>query len=373
MTGRKAGVRWQVFTGSHFEVGKQLGEYWVTRIGALADDPYGAAFLKRYPYPEWLTSLWREEHEPLLNYFLRHFPELTEEISGMVHGVNSAGLRTTFPTMFGLALGEADEEIFGCSTIAARTDAGAVLAHNEEDDWRFPLCFARVRITEGAKQREFLSASHPFQLFGSSTGATASFAFTGNSIGMSEKQTATIRSNLFSRTPKTVLSRMMLEQEDVSGVEAILSGHHSVLPNHWFVADETTTYSIQIRPVSRVSSSNSAAAQVRFAPVKEDISYHTNHFLSGRRTGDRWSWGKGAYEESEQRLKRLQRLASKNGDTSEDALVAVLAALREKTNQGRRSTTATISFSVRRGQVTGKAVSYFGGTAESVGSETIVL
>ncbi|MDO9326102.1 MAG: hypothetical protein Q7T80_14220, partial [Methanoregula sp.] len=243
---------WLTFEGTHFEIGYQLGKYWISRIQSLSDVPDGTEFLEKYTYIKWLNDPWNKEHEPLLGYFLEHFPDLVEELSGMVQGINDYGgkIRTTFPTLFGLLLGEVDEEVFGCSTIAYRFGSETLLAHNEEDEkFRFPLCFARVRIESDQGNKEFLSVSHPFQLFGSSAGATPSFAFTGNSIKMDKQRKARIRGSLRCRVPKTVLSRLMLEQDGIPAVKRLLRSHHSTLPNHWFVVDNKSIWSVQLRPL----------------------------------------------------------------------------------------------------------------------------
>jgi hypothetical protein len=57
-----------------------------------------------------------------------------------------------------------------------------ILAHNEEEEMHYPLCYPRVRLRHKSGNREFLTVSYPFQFFGSAVGANSTLAFTGNSI-----------------------------------------------------------------------------------------------------------------------------------------------------------------------------------------------
>ncbi len=348
--------QWLTFEGTHFEIGYLLGKYWISRIQSLPDESGGTEFLEQYNYIKWLNDPWNEEHEPLLGYFLEHFPDLIEELSGMVQGINDYGgkIRTTFPTLFGLLLGEVDEEVFGCSTIACRSGSETLLAHNEEDDkFRFPLCFAHVSLKSEQGSKKFLSVSHPFQLFGSSVGATPSFAFTGNSIKMDKQRKARIRESLRCRVPKTVLSRLMLEQEGIPAVKRLLSAHHSTLPNHWFVADTKNIWSVQLLPLA--FGYLSPKSQMIWVSVKEAIAFHTNHFQGLDRSYTTWSGNKAYQKESERRLKKLIALQASEKDCSAAGLRKVLLSLRNSSKYLERNTAATILFKVQPKGVSGDA------------------
>lgn len=363
---------WLTFEGTHFEIGYQLGKYWISRIQSLSDEPHGKEFLKKYDYIKWLKDSWNKEHEPLLGYFLEHFPDLVEELSGMVQGINEFGgkIRTTFPTIFGLMLGEVDEEVFGCSTIACRIGNETLLVHNEEDEkFRFPLCFARVRIKRDQGNKEFLSVSHPFQLFGSSAGATPSFALTGNSIKMDKKRKARIRGSLRCRVPKTVLSRLMLEQDGIPAVKRLLGAHHSALPNHWFVVDRKHIWSAQLLPLAY--GYLLPKSQMIWAHVKKDIAFHTNHFQGLAKSYTTWSSNKAYQKESEKRLRKLISLQASEKDRSAAGLRNVLLSLRNSRKDLERNTAATILFKVNPKEVMGDADSYFNGEIDVIGPCTI--
>lgn len=359
--------RWLGFEGTHFDVGYQLGKYWVSRIQSLSGDPVGTKFLKKYNYIKWLNAPWNKEHEPLLGYFLEHFPHLVEELSGMVQGINECGgkIQTTFPTLFGLILGEVDEEVFGCSTIACRSGRETLLAHNEEDDkFRFPLCFARVSLKSERRNKEFLSVSHPFQLFGSSVGATPSFAFTGNSIKMDKQRTEGIRKSLRCRVPKTIFSRLMLEQDGIPAVKRLFGAHHSALPNHWFVVDTNNIWSAQLLPLA--CGCQSPKSQMNWVPVKDVIAFHTNHFQRLNRSHKTWSYYKGYQKESERRLRKLISLQASEKDCSAAGLRKVLLSLRGSSKSLEKNTAATILFKVQPKRVIGDADNYFSETIDVI-------
>ncbi len=359
---------WLRFEGTHFDVGYQLGKYWVTRIQSLSGEPGGTEFLEQYNYIKWLNDPWNKEHEPLLGYFLEHFPDLVEELSGMVQGINEYGgkIRTTFPTLFGLMLGEVDEEVFGCSTIACRSGRETILAHNEEDDkFRFPLCFARVSLKSEGRNKEFLSVSHPFQFFGSSVGATPSFAFTGNSIKMDKQRKERIRKSMRRRVPKTVFSRLMLEQDGIPAVKRLLGAHHSALPNHWFMVDTNNIWSAQLLPLA--FGYQSPKSQMIWVSVKKAIAFHTNHFQGLDRSCTTWSCNKAYQKESERRLRKLISLQASEKDCSAAGLRKVLLSLRGSSKSLERNTAATILFKVQPKSVSGDADNYFNGIIDAIG------
>jgi hypothetical protein len=76
-------------------------------------------------------------------------------------GPANAGYNACFKTMFRETLGEIDREWLDCSTIAHRGANAMFLAHNEMDDCRYPLCYARVRLHKKTWIiQEFLTVSY---------------------------------------------------------------------------------------------------------------------------------------------------------------------------------------------------------------------
>jgi hypothetical protein len=89
-------IRWETFEGTHFEVGRKLGHYWVRRLEACRKSVYGRRFLKKY-HEEWLAeSQITQEHKCLLGTLERHFPSLVEEIEGMAQGAKDKRYKASF-------------------------------------------------------------------------------------------------------------------------------------------------------------------------------------------------------------------------------------------------------------------------------------
>lgn len=367
-----ANVHWETFEGTHFQVGYKLGKYWVERLNGMKSN-YGKLFLKKNPYERWLADdYWSKDHEHLGCTFSRHFPLLVEELNGMVQGARDAGCKVSFKSMFRLSLGEADGELHGCSTIAHKGTNEIILAHNEEEERRFPLCYARVRLLNESRDREFLTVSYPFQFFGSAVGANSTLAFTGNSIGMIKRRKNEIKHTLSGRVPKTVFSRLMLEEPHISGIERLLGRHHAILPSHWYIASRTRIASAQIRP--RASVKHDAATQLSVSDIRPETSCHTNHFQKGRSAS--WSWSKSCTKESTNRLKRLETLAQElsrraDGSVSTSSFKKVLKKHRVQPPSGMKGTSATIILSVGQSETTVDAIDYFDGEPIRVGMEEI--
>src|SRR5260370_5962365 len=107
-------VRWETFEGTNFNVGRQLGCYWVRRLNACRKP----GLVKTYR--EWLRETeWTQDYEYLYQTIRCEFPSLVRELKGMVKGTIDAGWKeASFQSMFHLSLGETDEQVPGCSTIA---------------------------------------------------------------------------------------------------------------------------------------------------------------------------------------------------------------------------------------------------------------
>ncbi len=363
-------VRWETFEGTNYEIGYQLGQHWARRLKQLSVNPYGRAFLRRNPYHTWLREPWRRNREGLLLSFLQSFPQLLEEVCGMAQGARAEGIEASLHGILGLILGEDDEELFGCSTIVSEHGDETILAHNEEDyPERFPLCFARVRLRTNDGIRNFLSVSHPFQLFGSSAGATPEFAFSSNSIGMTKERKRRIKESLRDRVPKTALSRLMLERRDTVAIRKLLESHHSTLPNHWFVVSRGAIWSVELRPVANVK--DAAKSQVRFTRIRGKEAYHTNHFHEGNGANEYWTRCSFDIAESKRRLSALKELASVRQQHTAKELRRILHTLREEYVGAMARTAATIVVRLRSGRTTANADYYFDGDAKLVGRRTI--
>jgi hypothetical protein len=134
-------VRWETFEGTNFTVGRQLGRYWVRRLNACRK----RCLVKTYR--ELLRETkWTKDYEYLYQTIRCEFPFLVRELEGMVKGTIDAGWKASFTSMFALSLGETDNYVLGCSTIAHHDAYEMILAHNEEYDPPDPLCYARVRL-----------------------------------------------------------------------------------------------------------------------------------------------------------------------------------------------------------------------------------
>jgi hypothetical protein len=317
----KSNLCWVKFKGTHRVIGRQLGAYWAKRLCACENSGYGSRFLQNKQYKERLTKKWSENDEGLFGELFRtsqrYFPSLNDELEGMVEGVNGTtkkyGYTADIKTIFREALGEIDDEKLDCSTIAHRGVSEMSLAHNEMDDSRYPLCYARVRLEkQPGVIRQFLTVSYPFQFFGSAAGANSAIVFTGNSIGMRGRRKEQVRRSLDGRVAKTVFSRMLLEQSRLSSVERLLRRYPAVLPCHWYIATRARVIVYaQIRP--RASAKADPTEQLCFQAANQEISCHTNHF-QGDRSGS-WLWSnRSDRKDSICRLESLETLVGKSGN-----------------------------------------------------------
>lgn len=346
--------RWEKFEGNHFEVGRLLGLYWGQRLTDFNHTGYGRYILRLLKKPRRLRGQILLEKE-----FSKKFPKVADELDGMVEGIRAAGYRkASFGLIFRFAVGEIDGHLLGCSTIVRRAPRVTFLAHNEEDEELVPLCYAHVKIKDEPSKPEFLSISYPFQLFGSSVGANAKIAVTGNSIGMDDKTYRYLKRTLSSRISKTVLSRLILEQNSIEDVIKLLRSSRAALPNHWYVASASKVVSIELRPTTR-----SRADQVRVFTVRRNTECHTNHFQHG--DWKRWVWNKRERDESTDRLGRLQSLArcphdsTGSGRATMGRLHRVLRALRSQTDDGEATTLSTVVMAVGRHGTTVQMYDYF--------------
>ncbi|MFI5305600.1 MAG: hypothetical protein ACHQYP_12500 [Nitrospiria bacterium] len=345
-------MEWLELEGNYQEVGYQLGKWWGKYIKRLEKKPEGQQFLRsdHGKYKTWLRTGWSDDLLPLFRNAVIHFPELISEIAGMTRGVIDAGLKTSIPAMFALTLGETDED---CSSLTVRSNQGYILGHNEEDDYKYPLCFAKVKLKTPSGTRSFASISHPFQLLGSSAGMTASFAFQGNSIGYAGKEEKLLAS-WSSRIPKTFFSRKMLEMDSINEIVALFSRHHTTLPNHHYVCFPDAAYSLEIRP--KLDPLLSPSNQISVRTINETVDVHTNHFSFNGSIDDNWSWEKKYQKESINREKKLAILIEKERPTNALSVAEVLKDFAPKYPE---KTSATLCFDIRKTGVTCEAWYYF--------------
>jgi hypothetical protein len=245
-----------------------------------------------------------------------------------------------------------------------------ILAHNEEEEMRYPLCYPRVRLRHKSGNREFLTVSYPFQFFGSAVGANSTLAFTGNSIGMSPVLRERIRRSMDGRVPKTVLSRLMLERSSLSGIERLLRRYPALLPAHWYVASRTEIRSAQMRPRASVKY---PGRQFEWREVEETTS-HTNHFQHGPCAS--WFSSKREENDSKRNLERLQHTlatSSVSGSAPTNVIMGDLQSVLEEFRMkwGKEDTAATIVVAVGRSESRMKAYDHFDGGTVELPTQTI--
>ena len=271
--------------GSNYEIGFELGKWWVKRITQL----------KFRGFESWLESRQFEtKYFPLMNYAYKNFPDLMAQIEGMADGISKRGWKTSIGNVFLYSIGEN----WGCSSFVVKQKDSVLMGHNEEDNKKYPLCVANVTLKCKAQKEpiEFVSASYPFQLFGSVGGMNRYLAFQGNSIGIKGKARR-LESTWNHRAPKAFLTRKMLECTSIGEIEELFGKHHSTLPSHHFIATYNKAYSLEIRPIMDIGENHEGSAkdQLRIKTV-EGFSTHTNHFIENGKPDLDWSWEvKGNY------------------------------------------------------------------------------
>ena len=287
--------------GSHYEIGYHLGKYWGDYFQKLEKNKgqgrQKKKLVEKYLH-EWISResrYWNREYEPLLENTMKHFPEIIYEIEGMEKGVTESGLSTSLMNMFELCLAETGDKECHCSSMVAKTKRGFVLGTNDEYTSVYPLLFAKVSLENGESSKRFASISHPFQLLGSAAGMNKHIAFQGNSIGFSNEVYQNLKKTWDCRIPKTVLSRKMLEMDDIDEVKSLLESYHTTLPNHHYIVSHDRAVSVDVVPklddIDRFKGN-----AIKIIEIK-DRHLHTNHFLKGNRSrqkpylkDDIWEW-----------------------------------------------------------------------------------
>jgi len=300
--------------GSHYKIGYEVGKYWgdyFQKYKKNKGQDQQEAVIKKY-LKDLISHKWNRELEPLLENTMKHFPDIIYEIAGMEKGVTESGLRTSLMSMFELSLGETGDESCHCSSIVAKTKKGFIMGTNDEDDDVYPLLFAKVSLENGKSSKRFASISHPFQLFGSAAGMNKQIAFQGNSIGFSDDVYQKLKKSWNLRIPKTVLSRKMLEMDNIDEVKSLLESCHTTLPNHHYVISHDRAFSVDVVP-KLDNIERSKGNTIKIIEIK-DRHFHTNHFIEGKGsrrksylTGETWKWSRAEdCNDSEDRFMKLE-------------------------------------------------------------------
>jgi len=347
------------FTGTHFDIGKELGKWWVEKINAIEDKKFLNKRNTRFKLR--LKDAWKDQHFPLLHYAYKNFPEIMDEIAGMAEGINEKGWKTSVENVFMYATGE----VWGCSSVLVRTDGGFLLGHNEEDDMVYPLCFANVHLKGENYDQKFVSVSYPFQLFGSVVGMNSSMAFQGNSIGTAGKLRM-LKSSWHKRAAKTFFTRKMLECHDIEEVEQLYHHHHAALPSHHFVAFKDEAYSLEIRPIEI---DQNPYGQMTSSLIKVDQIVHANHFiLNNGKTYQDWKWKDEDHTDknSNDRYSALKEIQWQESDNAE-SILKQLDTFRQ-TLKVSGVTSASLCFMITDEKISLHARAYF---SEKVPSEAL--
>lgn len=352
--------------GSNYEIGRKAGRFWGDYFQkyskTLKEGNQGKNLVNRY-LNKWIKDDWSHDFAPLLENTMKYFPDIMDEIAGMAKGVTDSGLRTSLTSVFALCLGETGDEGCHCSSIVARTDNGYVMGTNDEDYSDVdPLLFAKVSLRTGTSNKEFVSISYPFQLFGSAAGMNRYIAFQGNSIGFPDKVYQQIKDSWACRIPKTVLSRKMLEKNNMRAIQHLLESCHTTLPNHHYIMSHDKAFSVDVVP--RLETICYDGNVVKIIEI-EDKHFHTNHFLkatgSTRKTYLKdWKWAdKRDRADSEERYEKLkEELATKELLDYESIKEILQSMAAEKKYKGH--TSGSLFFKISKRAALCESFFYFG-------------
>ena len=340
--------KWVSFSGNRYKVAFDLGEYWAKY---WAEERKAGRKCKRFDLehhrhcsPSTEQSLARAQA-----LVARKFPALKKEIECMVAGINCAGVKANYAGLFAQVLGEAGP---GCATIGvlSKSGKGGMLSHNEEDSWDTPLCFSHVTISGPGAPRRFLSVSYPYQLFGSAAGATTRFAFSGNSIYLCSKLETAVRNTRAHRVPKTVLTRLLLEERSMAGAKQLLSEHHLLQANNLCFLTAAGPFKAQIVPNESLHSRKNL--QIVWEPPVDGRICQTNHL---RRDGQPVS-GTECPPGDWKRRDKLEGIAASDIDS-----VPKIEQKMYKDFSKRTETMATITFEISGGRMSCHVMHYFTG------------
>lgn len=363
-------MNWVSFEGNYYEVGYQLGYWWGTHVKRLRYTAPGKAFLAAPDgaYGQLLSQSWYEGYWPLFENMARRFPEICEELAGMSRGATDAGFPTTALDLLTLNLEEPLRVTPACSAIAIRRRGKVVLGHNEENERKYPLCFAKVTLRVNRRVKKFVSVSYPFEFFGGAVGMTPSFAFQNNSIGCSDQALA-LQKTWTQRIPKSIVMRKMLECSTKSEVESLLRSHHLTLPYHQYLCFAGAVYSIEVRPMLKPT--RVPSGQYVIHRLSDFVHRHTNHFVVGGKFDESWDWGSAWYlRQSRRRYALLGTVRRSDEAGTIQAVKDALMYLSQRTATARYSCATTL-FQIDRQGSSCQAWHHFGDRSQYVGQATL--
>jgi hypothetical protein len=358
-------MHWIHLEGDYFDIGYQLGWWWGQKFKRLQQTQNGQAFLQSHnkPYSYYLNRGWDDALYPLFENTVKFFPEVMGEIAGISQGATDAGFPATIPAIFALTIEEQDIQRHHCSAVVVKQQDGFVLGHNEENDQRYPLCYAKVSLSVGTKKRSFASVSYPFELLASSAGMTNTFAFQNNSIGHAnyEKQLSETWKN---RVPKVVILRKLLELTSIKEIKQLYASHHLALPFHQYICFADKAYSIEVRPI--LNPYALPRNQVCINEIKQLSHIHTNHFTRACQVDMDWAWDDRAdLLDTQARRLHLRQLFMQSQIVSDKNIRQALQHL-ARMDAYRDYTSATLLFKIQLNRNSCNAISYFNDRVEHI-------
>ncbi|NKB37928.1 MAG: hypothetical protein GKR93_12305 [Gammaproteobacteria bacterium] len=351
-------MRWIHLEGGYFDIGYQLGWWWGKTFKRQQTTGSAQAFLNalKKPYQDCLNRGWDDAIYPLLQNTIKYFPEVMEEIAGIAQGATDAGFATSIPSIFALCLEENDIQKHHCSAALVKQDNGFVLGHNEENDRRYPLCYAKVSLRTKSLQRSFVSISYPFELLASSAGMTRYFAFQNNSIGHAGYEEL-LENTWQRRVPKAVILRKLLDLTSLKEIKQLYSNYHLALPYHQYLCFADKAYSIEVRPL--LNPYKLPKNQVKINEMNKDSHIHTNHFIRNIQIDMNWIWSVEAdLLDTQARKLQLRNLLQQNPSLNKKNVKTALLKLARNPIY-RDYTSATLIFNIQRNKRSCNAVSYF--------------
>lgn len=299
--------------GDNYNIGKELGQFWGNYFTHLRDSKQKRHVAVYSDYKNWLTDE-RDNKKDMAKQSLvkDQFPDIWNEVQGMLEGVNESeiGFKATLGGLFACCLAESDEiwSNYACSTTVLREDDGYVMVHSDEYLSPGPLVAANVSLQKKDIKIGFLSISYPFQLLGSAAGCNKYFAIQGNSIGC-DKETY---DSGYDRIPKTVFSRLLLEETTPQGVRNLYMEYPCSLPSHHALITSKGVFSIEVRPGEGTGGKNGVnLTEIQLKPG--DKFNHTNHFKTDEMTS---KWCYKDQTESPKRLLALKKYVKNATDVS---------------------------------------------------------
>lgn len=243
-------------SGSYRDIGRKIGSSMKERIRGHLDVSAQYSGIVDY-----LQGSGLERVEGMLRHANGHFPQYVEEIEGMAEGLD-------VPFMNLFAFNCRSEigllrQACGCSTIALKTEKGAILAHNEDgSDLNIGRMFlVRVTPPSGVK---FLAFVYPGLLPGNGPGMNVSGVVQTTNYIEPYESTEGI--------PRYFLSRAVLEARSLDEAVRLATLKPRAFPCH---------HNLMSMTEGRLLSVECAAHPDNRHDIMEveDLYVHTNHFL----------------------------------------------------------------------------------------------